>query len=482
MVTTYNATSLTGTLLGPVKWPLFGNMIEMLASYDKLYDYLLELYLRFGERTFVMVLPLSPCFVFTANSANLEYALKTNFQNYEKGPDMHSKMSDLLGDGIFNADGELWKSQRKTASNIFNVKNFRNSFLTVFKEESLNLSRILEKSADAGTVLDLHNLFHCYTIDSFCRIGFGKNIESMKSHLESGITSIPFAQAFDKSQSIIDARFWNPFWKVTEHLDGSRMRMNSYIKTMDDFAYKVIQDRRADTDNDSYSDLLSRFLNVKRESGEGFKDKELRDIVLNMIIAGRDTTAQALSWTFLNLHQHPDIVAKIRDEISQVLGDDVDVFRLQYEQLKDLKYTKAVFNEALRLHPSVPNQAKECMKDDVWPDGTVIRKGSWIAMSAFVMGRLKNIWGDDAADFNPDRFLADQTPSQFKFMAFNAGPRLCLGMSMAYLEAVLALVVILSQFDISVSVPVESIAYGSALTLPMRTGLPVHVKRRQNSV
>jgi cytochrome P450 len=122
-------------------------------------------------------------------------------------------------------------------------------------------------------------------MESFCRIAFGKELGLLTQFLQGNNDPIPFASSFDQAQQMTDFRVVNPFWKITEHLDGSRQKMNQCCKVIDDFAYQVINERRADPDAAEYSDLLSRFMNAKKEgSQEGFNNLELKDVLLNMIM------------------------------------------------------------------------------------------------------------------------------------------------------------------------------------------------------
>ena len=148
-------------------------------------------------------------------------------------------------------------------------------------------------------------------------------------------------------------------------------------------------------------------------------DKNLRDVILNILIAGRDTTANALSWAFYRLCIHPEIQLKIRQEVSEVLNskDSNRSGFLNYEKVSALKYTEAFVMEVLRLHPSVPKEAKTVLKDDVLPDGTVVKRGDVVCFLPWAMGRDPKLW-DDPLEFKPERFLDKPKPSPFIYTAF----------------------------------------------------------------
>jgi cytochrome P450 len=159
---------------------------------------------------------------------------------------------------------------------------------------------------------------------------------------------VPFAASFDECQLNSFKRFINPIWKVTEPiqalLNPSKKSIKQHLETVDEFAYTVIERRRQQlADGENHSDLLSRFMSAKNEHNEPLSNKELRDIVLNFVIAGRDTTAQALSWTFYNLLLHPRVEKKLFEEIERHITDDVmrDAPAL-YEAIKNMPYAHAV--------------------------------------------------------------------------------------------------------------------------------------------
>jgi cytochrome P450 len=188
-------------------------------------------------------------------------------------------LNDLLGVGIFNSDGHQWNVQRKLASQIFHVKNFRDFFMDIFREESVLLLLIFEKFAQSGKIFDLYDLFGRFTLDSFARIGFGVELKLLQKYLDGDQSPVPFAVAFDRAQSVTQKRFFNPVWNMTEILDGTKAAFDRDLEEINSFAAKVINDRRSDPEAAEKSDLLSRFLQL-----DNYSDQQLRDIVMNLIM------------------------------------------------------------------------------------------------------------------------------------------------------------------------------------------------------
>lgn len=244
-----------------------------------------------GGATGWFLLPFSPPFILTHDPKNIEYVLKTKFESFVKGKYVHDRLSDILGNGIFTVDGHSWRFQRKTAANIFSVKNFREFVGIVFKEE---MDLVISKVNDSlSTPIDVHDLFFRFTLDGFAKIGFGTELNCMNTD------SVPFAVAFDRCQATMDFRFWSPLWKLEEMIFfWKKIQIRKDIKTIRDFGLELIKKRRSEGDIDcnSRADLLTLFMRAKDAEGKPFSDELLCDFILNFIIAGRDTTAQALSW------------------------------------------------------------------------------------------------------------------------------------------------------------------------------------------
>ncbi|XP_049369415.1 cytochrome P450 704B1 isoform X2 [Solanum verrucosum] len=393
---------------GPINWPIVGAGLEQWVNFDRMHDWLVE-YL--AQSPTVVVPAMTTTYTYIAHPTNVEHVLKTNFDNYPKGEVYHSYMEVLLGDGIFNVDGELWRKQRKTASFEFASKNLRDFNTVVFRDYSLKLFNILNQ-----------------------------------------------------------ASFKN------EHVD---MQINKH-------------------------DILSRFIELGKDPENNITDKSLRDIVLNFVIAGRDTTATTLSWAIYMIMTHEHVAEKLYAELKsleQVRAKEENVSLhqydaedpesvdsraiqfaglLNYDSLSKLYYLHAVITETLRLYPAVPQDPKGILEDDVLPDGTKLKAGGMVTYVPYSMGRMEYNWGSDAASFNPERWLKDgvfQNASPFKFTAFQGGPRICLGKDSAYLQMKMALAILCRFYKFKL-VPGHLVKYRMMTILSMEHGLKLTVSPR----
>ncbi|KAJ3109800.1 hypothetical protein HDU97_000030 [Phlyctochytrium planicorne] len=476
--------------------PVIGDAISVLLNLHRFHDWCLEIAEANPGRTSAIMFPLDDPIIFVNDPVIVEHLLKTHFHIYEKGQHFRSRCQDVLGHGIFNTDGERWRSQRKTAANIFNVKNFKEFVGVVFAEEMDLFSNRLSQSATSNATINLQDLFFRFTLDGFARIGFGVDLGCM-----TRTDTIPFATAFDDAQNRMQYRFVQPLWwveEITANMGvGPGAKQKANVKVIREFAMGIIAKRKEelkrkieegleeeaeDDETGKNKDLLGYLMDVKDENGNLPSDEDLCDYVLNFIIAGRDTTAQALSWAFLLLHKNPQCFQKLRAEIDNLLGPYEEGSRdaPTYEEVKkEMPYANAVFHETLRLYPSVPTEIKQANQDDVLPDGTHVPKGATVAWSPYTMGRTEAIWGADAKEFNPDRWIAmTKQPSPFDYPVFNAGPRVCLGKNMAELEGVYVMACIARKFDVRV-VNADKVTYANSLTLPMKGSLDVVVTERK---
>jgi fatty acid omega-hydroxylase len=229
---------------------------------------------------------------------------------------------------------------------------------------------VLENAENNSMSIDMQDILLRLTFDNVCMIAFGVD----PGCLRPGLPDIPFARAFEDATEATLLRFVTPtcIWKVMRFLDlGSEKKLKRSIKDVDEFAEDVIRTRKKElslqSENDKEkqrSDLLTVFMGLKDENGKPFSDRFLRDICVNFILAGRDTSSVAMSWFFWLLDSHPTVEEKILAEICKIISEreDLDtktplVFRP--EEIKKMDYLQAALSEALRLYPSVPVDHKE---------------------------------------------------------------------------------------------------------------------------
>ncbi|TVY86217.1 Cytochrome P450 [Lachnellula willkommii] len=471
--------------------PFIGNGLIFLQPREKLFAWFVKCERQFGFETFQISVPTLPPGVVINDPKNLEYVLK-NEGIFSKGDFVKSRSWALFGNGIINADGELWRVQRKAGVNFLsnaNLKVLTEAALPAYLKETISILG----TPQPDDVVDLSAIFHELTTQLFGRMAY-----NMEMH-----HSDTFTAAFDYASGATAERFQNPLWKITELFFGRKLRKSiAQVKAFgSEIVAKAVWAKQSKKPVNNVNTKSGSANTVEGISGslihsllDTIDDHSVvADAALNYLTAGRDTTAQALTWLFYCLMGHPDATKALRTEVDNVakatLGIEntsLDLHRIDTAlfQPSTLPYTMAAFYEALRLYPPVPFEFKQCMKATTLPDGTFLPKDTVLLWCTWAMNRSRLTWGKNANEFRPERWLDNGnliTKTAFEFPVFNGGPRICLGKKMAESVAVQVIATFVLNFDFEALDNNERFSKDS-LTLPMEGGLPCHVKiRNQNT-
>ncbi|CAM8934751.1 unnamed protein product [Rhodiola kirilowii] len=488
---------ITRTLSGPRVWPVFGSLPGLIQNANRMHDWIADnLRARGGTyQTCICAIPFlakkQGLITVTADPKNLEHILKTRFDNYPKGPTWQAVFHELLGEGIFNSDGDTWLFQRKTAALEFTTRTLRQAMARWVSRAIMDrFCPILKTAQLEAKPVDLQDLLLRLTFDNICGLAFGKDPETLAPDLPQN----GFASAFDRATEASLQRFILPefVWKLKRWLRlGMEVDLTSSVAHVDKYLSDVIKARKRELLTQQggaqaqHDDLLSRFIKKK----ECYTEKYLQNVALNFILAGRDTSSVALSWFFWLVTRSSRVEEKILIEICTVLmetrGANTSAWLnepLKFEEIDRLVYLKAALSETLRLYPSVPEDSKHVVNDDVLPDGTFVPAGSAVTYSIYSAGRMKYVWGEDCLEFRPERWLsADgskfEAVDAFKFVSFNAGPRICLGKDLAYLQMKSIAASLLLRHRLTLAKG-HKVAQKMSLTLFMKYGLVVNVHQR----
>ncbi|KAM0934759.1 putative abieta-7,13-dien-18-ol hydroxylase [Dioscorea sansibarensis] len=471
--------------------PVAGTIFHHLVNFRRLHEFSTDR--AHKHKTFRLLSPLRSE-VYTADPANVEYILKTNFSNYGKGEYNYCNMKDLLGDGIFAVDGAKWQHQRKVANIDFSRRILRDYSTKTFKDNVKKLAVLICEAAIANTRINIQDLLMKSTMDSIFQVAFGVELNCITA---SNREEREFVEAFDDASSLITWRYVDISWKIKKLLNiGCEAVLKRRIRVVDNFIYKMIcskieQISKLQHDSEfKREDMLSRFLLESEKDPVNITHRYLRDIILNFMIAGKDTTAITLSWFFYMLCKNPHIEGKIAEEVmmaTKEFGENVTISefaeRMTDEIINSMHYLQATLSETLRLYPAIPLDPKICFSDDTLPDGFNVREGDMVAYMPYAMARMKFIWGEDAEVFLPERWLGDNgvfsPESPFKFPAFQAGPRECLGKEFAYRQMKIFAAVLVRFFKFKLSDEEKPVKYRTMLTLQIDHGLHIHAILRK---
>nr|CAB3450254.1 unnamed protein product [Digitaria exilis] len=468
----------------PMMWPVVGIIPSLFAHLDDIYEWGTAALARAGG-TF----PYRGTWgggssgVVTSVPANVEHVLKTNFGNYPKGPYYRERFVELLGHGIFNADGDAWRAQRRAATAEMHSARFLEfSHGTIDALVRGKLVPLLEKISDKGEVVDLQDVLLRFTFDNICAAAFGVDAGC----LAEGLPDVPFARAFERATELSLARFVTPpfVWKAKRLLGvGTERELVEATRAVRGFAKRTVAERRAELRKTGTlagrCDLLSRLMSSSSSSSDsgGYSDEFLRDFCISFILAGRDTSSVGLAWFFWLLASHPDVESRVLADVLSS-GDGGS---------SSMDYLHAALTESMRLYPPVPADFKEALEDDVLPDGTFVRARQRVIYYAYAMGRDKSLWGPDCLEFRPERWLngkksgafAGGAESPYKYVVFNAGPRLCVGKRFAYAQMKAVAAAVLGRFRVEVMPGQGKVKPKLNTTLYMRDGLMVRFARRE---
>ncbi|OAP57574.1 hypothetical protein AYL99_08312 [Fonsecaea erecta] len=393
---------------------------------------------------------------FTCDPRNIQAILATQFKDFELGKIRTGAFAPLLGHGIFSADGKQWEHSRALLRPQFSRDQVKD--LDLEEKHVQNLLRTLPVAADGWTsTTDIQPLISRFTMDSASEFLFGESTNIQLSALSEEAAAKnaedrAFVEAFEACQDrMAKALLLNEFYSVVltkKHEDDCRL-CHRYI---DRFVHKALgRDRKQDPVGESSK--KEKYVFLESLVSETRDPIEIRNQLLSILLAGRDTTASLLSFLFLMLVQHPEIFDKLRSVIIEDFGSFHSPKNLTFTDLKACSYLQWCINETLRLYPSVPLNGRRCVRDTSLPFGggedglspVFIPAGTEIAYLVYVMHRQSDFWGPDADTFRPERWQNHKYG--FEYLPFNGGPRICLGQQFALTKAAYVTVRLLQRFD-----------------------------------
>ncbi|MBU6399874.1 MAG: cytochrome P450 [Verrucomicrobia bacterium] len=365
-------------------------------------------------------------------------------------------MRRLFGQGLLTSDGDFWTRQRRLAQPAFHRER-----IAGYGGVIAQYTREMLSGWQTGAVRDVHDDVLKLTTRVVVKTLF--NAEVPPSIRQLGEASAVVLEQFTRQWSA-----WRLLWAWFPTA-GTR-RFEGVMRELDAFIFDLIREGR-DTRQD-HGDLLSMLLKVRDESGNGMSDRQLRDELVTLMVAGLDTTALAVSWALLLLAQHPESQRRLRVEIHRVVGGRTP----GVADLPQLPYTEAVLKESMRLYPPAWLVGREAVEDGEI-GGHFIKRGTSLVMSQWLMHRDARYHAEPAA-FRPERWLepACQHLPKFAFFPFGGGPRICIGNSFAMLEATIALVSILQSWQINCE-PDYTVEPWPSITLQTRGGIWLKVER-----
>ena len=409
---------------------------------------------------------------------DVKFLLKDEFANFVKGEEFIENFHCVIGKGIFNVNGAEWKAQRVIAAQMFNRRQLSERMSQVFGSHAQDFVQALKMNADKGiSEFDIQQYFYCYTFDAINSVAFNRDVNTLKGKQDD----VDFMNAFHKIQDVVPTRFIDPVWKFNRFFQCSEAEreISKYLKVVNNYVYKVADDYLSE-DLDLADDRTMTGLFIHQSKEEGLEpDRELiKDLIMNFVLAGRDTTSSGLASTIWMVCKHPEWQEKLIAEAADVYSNMQIGDPLTFEDVADGKapVSKAVFMEAIRLFPPVAGNEKVAVEKATFPSGFTVEAGTKISWFPMATNKHPEHWVHPE-DFYPSRWLDDSCKglSDYLYPTFNAGPRLCLGKDMAILEAQIILLTMFANFKFTLKPGFEPRG-GSGVTWQYEDGVVVRME------
>ena len=406
----------------------------------------------FGRKLFVLNDP-----------AAIKHVLIDNAANYQKTEITRRILEPGLGKGLITSEGETWRAHRRTMSPSFDIRSIAayTPVMTTAAEELL----AQWDAIPAGTAVDIQTAMMEVTLNIISRTMFSNDSDDIVTIMARSAGRYQM----EMRPNIMDMLGW-PKWLA------SLPRRNVASRTLGEFD-RVIDRLIAERSRDPGSypkDLLARLVAARDEqTGVGMSAQEVRDHVITIFLAGHETTAMALTWTWFLLSQHPAVESKLHAEIDSVLGGRAPT----HDDVSKLSYTRMVIDESMRIYPPVHTLARQAIGEDTLV-GQRIPKGSTVMIAPWVLHRHVKLWENPAA-FDPERFSAERSAgrARFSYLPFGGGKRICIGAAFSLAEAVILLATLAQRYKLRL-VPGHRVEPQGLITLRARYGMKMLLTSR----
>ncbi|MBI3543555.1 MAG: cytochrome P450 [Deltaproteobacteria bacterium] len=432
----------------------------LLGSLPKRRKEPLQLYmqgaLEYGDLVYYRMGPMKV--VLVNNPADIKHVLQDNQKNYVKGFG-YSALEPALGRGLLLSEHDFWRRQRRLAQPAFHRQRLMKFAETMVDSTRRMLDRWAELPSPRGgqaPVVDVAQEMMRLTLGIVSRTLLSTDVSG-----DADTVGAALARLFEETnRRVLAAVRWDEALPLPRNL-----RFKKDLATLDNVVLRIIRERRKS--GVDAGDLLSMFMQTRDEdTGETMDDKQLRDEVMTMFLAGHETTANLLAWTWMLLSQHPSVARKVKAEVDEVLGSRAPTF----EDTARLPYIMMVLEETLRLYPPAWVLAREAVALDQL-GGYDIPPKTIVVLCPWVVHRLPRLWTNPEG-FDPERFTEEACAGRHKYayFPFSGGPRVCIGSGFALMEAQLILAMVVQRFRLDL-LPSHPIVLDPLITLRPRHGI-----------
>jgi len=406
--------------------------------------------------------------VLLADPEAVKQVLLDKVSNFPKAEHERRALGGALGEGLLVIDGEKWRSHRKLMAPSFDHKSIVSYVPGMV--ESIESYIGNWSSLGFGASLDMNEEMRKLTLKIISRAMFSTDSDGISDLMGNTLKRVADSLEF----SLPDILPVIGKWRMRRRL----ARIDRIFSDLNHAIYALIRSRAGNPEQ-SRPDLLDRLVAARDgESGVRLSEREVRDEVVIIFVAGHETTAVAMTFVWYLLSQHPDVEARLHAELDSVLGGRVPCF----EDLADLKYTRMVIEEAMRLYPPAPGLSDREPVANETVAGFDITTKDTVLIVPWVLHRHRLLW-DDPERFDPERFSPERSKGRprFAYLPFGGGPRICIGASLAMTEAQLILAQIAQRFRFRLA-PDQEVRLQHRVTLRPKGGMQMILEPRENAV
>lgn len=383
---------------------------------------------------------------------HIEQVLRHDHRHFSKDRLTH-QLSSILGKGLLTNEGEDWRKQRRLIQ-----PGFQHEKVQQYAGIMVSLARRTAERWQPGERRDIHSDMMQLTLEIVAKALFDADVETDARAIAGSLNTI--LTFFENPVNWPRFRYWIP--------TPGLLRFRKAVKCIDEVIYSLIENRRRE--GFSKDDLLSLLLQAQDEEGSTMSDQQLRDELITLLLAGHETTALALSYSFYLISQHPDVEGKLREEIREVLGDRPATM----EDIARLTYAEQVIKESMRLYPPAWTLGREAL-EECEIGGFTFPKGAQFDLPQWIVHRDPR-WHVQADQFIPERWGDERTADlpRCAYYPFGDGPRVCVGNYFAMIEATLALVTLLQNHSLKLVMD-KPLQLVPSVTLRPRDGILMEI-------
>ncbi|CAI2352701.1 unnamed protein product [Caenorhabditis sp. 36 PRJEB53466] len=468
---------------GPAAFPIIGNFHQFHFSPEEFFEQSqgIAYMMRKGDDRMTRIWLGGLPFVLLYGADEMEAILGS--PKMLNKPFLYGFLSAWIGDGLLISKPDKWRPRRKLLTPTFHYDILKD-FVEVYNRHGKTLLAKFEAQAESGKYEDVFHTITLCTLDVICEAALGTSINAQKD------PHSPYLDAVFKMKDLVFKRLIRPhfFSDTLFKLIGPGKEHDECVRILHEFTSKAIYARKAKVDAAGGVEQL-----LEQETAEGRRRMAFLDLMLDMnakgelpmegiceevdtfTFEGHDTTSAAMNWFLHLMGANAHIQSKVQKEIDEVLGEADRP--ITYEDLGKLKYLEACFKETLRLYPSVPLIARQCV-EDIEVRGKTLPSGTAVVMVPSMVHKDPRYW-EDPEIFNPERFISGELKHAYAYIPFSAGSRNCIGMRFAMMEEKCILAMLLKNLKVKAKLRTDQMRVAAELIIRPMYGNELKFEKRE---